>query len=154
MSTSKIGHFVIEPSPENPGWLTFDLDITDSFNGVVLGPMLVRRESDIACRLRFTPGRHIRNLRGFVHGGGLLGFIDVSLFAALRIVGGGDAAGGTTIDLATQFQRGAEVDKPLDALVEILRETGQLVFVRGVLEQDGNAVAAYHGTIRKPGRPL
>ena len=41
----------------------------------------------------------------------------------------------------------------LDAVTEVLRETGRLAFMRGVVEQDGALIAAYSATIRKPSKP-
>jgi hypothetical protein len=43
---------------------------------------------------------------------------------------------------------------PCDAVTELLTETRRLVFLRGVVEQgEGNLIAAYSGTIRKPTAP-
>ena len=137
-------------SPDYPGWLTFDIDAPDVYNSFVIGPMIVRKEDNGLCRLRCFPRRELRNLLGTIHGGALLGLIDVSLFAGLRVLTGCDAAGGITIDLSTQFIGAGRIDQPLDAVVEVLRETGRMVFLRGVLEQDGTLVAAFNGTIRKP----
>jgi len=139
---------VIEPSPDHPGWLTCDITVPGGYSSVVLGPLLVRRE-DGTCRLRCVPRPHLRNALNAIHGGGLLGLIDVSLFAGMSVLTEHDAAGAITLDLSTQFIGEGRMDRPLDAVVEILRETGRLVFLRGVLEQDGILVAAYHGTVRK-----
>jgi hypothetical protein len=35
-------------------------------------------------------------------------------------------------------------------VIELLKETRRLVFLRGVVEQDGELIAAFSGTIRKP----
>ena len=40
-------------------------------------------------------------------------------------------------------------DVPLDAEVELLRETRRLVFLRGMVLQGDNRVAAFSATIRK-----
>ena len=101
-------------------------------------------------RLRMNPERRHSNLLDAVHGGVTLALIDISLFAGMRVLTGGDAAGSVTLDLSTQFIGAGKVGQPLDAVVEILRETGRLMFLRGIVEQDGAMVAAYNGTIRKP----
>ena len=84
-----------------------------------------------------------------VHGGALLGFIDMSLFAGLLVLTGRDPSQGVTLDLTNQFRAAARLDRPIDAVVEILRETGRLVFLRGMVEQDGAAVTAFQATVRK-----
>ena len=43
----------------------------------------------------------------------------------------------------------AQPSEPLDAVTEIVRETGKLVFVRGMVEQTDHQVAAFSGIIRK-----
>ena len=65
---------------------------------------------------------------------------------------GADAAGSVTLDCECRFIGAGAVGKPLDAVTEILRETGRLIFLRGLVEQDGVLVASYSGTIRKPSR--
>ena len=149
MSADRPVTFVIEPSPDHPGWLTCDITVPDGYNVAVLGPLLTRREDNGTCRLRCVPRPHLRNALNMIHGGGLLGLIDVSLFAGISVLTEHDGAGAMTVDLSTQFIGAGRMDRPLDAVVEILRETGRLVFLRGVLEQEGVLVAAYHGTVRK-----
>ena len=55
--------------------------------------------------------------------------------------------------MSHQFLGAGTIDQPLDAVAEILRETGRLAFLRGTIEQDGNLIAAFSATIRKPTRP-
>ena len=141
--------FVIEPSPDHPGWLTFDLNASGRFNEAVLGPLIMRKELDGKCRLRCFPQGHLRNARGTLHGGAVLGLIDVSLFAGLAQLTDNNASHAVTLDLSTQFVGAGQLDTPLDAVVEILRETRRLIFLRGVVEQEGSLIAAFHGTVRK-----
>lgn len=118
-----------------------------------MGHLIVRREEMPGglpvIRLRMMPGRQHSNLHDAVHGGATLSLIDISLFAAMRILLGGDATGAVTLDLSTQFIGRGRLDQPLDAIVEVLRETGRLVFMRGMVEQHDHRVAAFSGTIRK-----
>jgi len=152
VSRSPIAGFVSVPSPDHPGWSTFGVDDPSLFNPQVMGQMLVRIEGAGSCRLRMFPARHHSNVLGSVHGGVILALIDIGLFGATRLLLQGDAAGSVTLDLSTQFIGGGRLDRPLDTVAEVLRETGGLVFVRGTVEQDGDLVAAYNGTIRKPRR--
>ena len=38
---------------------------------------------------------------------------------------------------------------PLDAVCEIVRETGSMVFVRGTVVQEDHAVASFSGIVKK-----
>lgn len=153
MGEPKTG-FVFEPAAHAPGWHTWNLADDTRFNPQTMGDMLVRVEDapggKRVVRLRMNPERRHSNLLNAVHGGVTLALIDISLFAGMGLLTGGDAAGSVTLDLSTQFIGAGKVGQPLDAVVEILRETGRLMFVRGIVEQDGAMVAAYNGTIRKP----
>ncbi len=153
MHPSETG-FVHKPSVDHPGWHTWELDDQSRFNAQAMGPMRVRQETlpdgTPAVRLRMMPERRHSNLLDAVHGGVTLALIDISLFCAVRLILEGDAAGSVTLDLSTQFIGAGRLGQPLDAVVQILRETRRLVFVRGTIEQDGHLVAAYHGTVRKP----
>lgn len=146
--------FVYEPAADHPGWWTWELADQTRFNAQVMGRMLVRKEElpggTPAVRLRMFPERRHSNLLDAVHGGVTLALIDISLFTGLRLILGADAGGSVTLDLSTQFIGAGIVGKPLDAVSEVLRETRRLVFIRGIIEQDGHLVAAYNGTVRKP----
>jgi hypothetical protein len=58
-------------------------------------------------------------------------------------------------DLTTQFIAGAPLgDGHIEARVELLRETGRLLFMRGLIVQgesaDAPIIVSFTGTIRKP----
>jgi acyl-coenzyme A thioesterase PaaI-like protein len=142
--------FISEPDPDNPGWLTWQLLDERRFNGQVLGKMIVRKESDTTARLRMFPGIKHSNLANNVHGGVTLAFIDVSLFGASRMFGLIEAGTAVTLDLSTQFIGAGAIDIPLEAQVELIKETGRLLFLRGLVLQGDNRIAAFAGTIRKP----
>lgn len=151
MADDQQPEFVIAPSPDHPGWLTFDLEDVGRFNGTVIGPVIMREEPDGRCRARCVPRPHLLNARDNLHGGALLGLIDISLFAGLALLTDGDVCNAVTLDLSTQFIGAGRIDQPLDAVTEILRETRRLAFLRGVLEQDGTLIAAFNATVRKAG---
>lgn len=140
----------IEPSPDHPGWLTYEWASDRGFNQQVLGPTLIRRDSDTTSRVRIVPGPHLANYNGSVHGGALMGLIDMSLFGGLAAIAGRFLADAQTLDVATQFIAPGQIGQPLDAVVELLRETGRMAFLSGVVEQDGTLIAAFQGKIRKP----
>lgn len=135
------------------GWFTWNMVDRTRFNTAVLGEMRVRKEGKL-CRLRMFPERRHTNLTDNVHGGVTLGLIDIALFAAMHINGSGEAVPSVTIELSTQFVGGGNPALPLDAVSEIVRETGRMLFLRGQAVQmyeDGREeiVASYSGIIRK-----
>ncbi|MCR2833698.1 PaaI family thioesterase [Parerythrobacter lacustris] len=138
------------PDPENPGWKHWNLKDPTLFNGAVMGKLITRVE-DGKSRLRMFPERKHENLQGIVHGAVTLALIDISLFTTMHTLGTGNAGPSVTLELSTQFTGAGKRDKPLDAVTEIMRETGKLVFVRGTVEQEGEAeiVASFSGIVRK-----
>lgn len=144
--------FLYRPDPAHPGWHSWNLADDSRFNAQTMGNMLVRREGERSCRVRMFPERRHTNLLDIVHGAVTLALMDVSLFAAMRTLLSGDAAGSVTLELSSQFIGAGQPGVPLDAVVEVLRETRRLVFLRGQVVQ-GEAdelVAAFSGLVRKP----
>ena len=141
--------FVYEEHPDHPGWMRWGTRDTTRFNAF-LGDMIVRVDDRVA-RVRMTPERRHSNMGDRVHGGALLGFIDVALFAASRSFGLIGAGVAVTLDLNTHFIGGGRLGEPLEARIELLKETGRMLFLRGLLVQgEGEVVAEFSGTIRKP----
>jgi acyl-coenzyme A thioesterase PaaI-like protein len=135
------------------GWYTWNMVDRTRFNTSVLGEMRVRKEGQ-HCRLRMFPERRHTNLVDNVHGAVTLGLIDISLFAAMHINGSGEAGPSVTVELSTQFVGGGDPNLPLDAVTEIIRETGKMLFLRGFATQpreDGgeDIIASYSGIVRK-----
>ena len=141
--------FAYGEHPDHPGWMHWRLRDESRFNAF-LGPLLVRQEGDGRARVRMQePGRQHSNLGDHVHGAIVMGFADVALFAAARTLGLLDAGGAVTLEMSFQFIGGAGIGQPLDAEVELLRETKRLVFERGLVKQGETLVASFAGTIRK-----
>ena len=140
-----------QPCPDNPGWLTWDSLDPARFNGAAMGKLLIRQDGAETCRLRMIPGHAHANLPGSVHGGVTLALIDIALFASLWVLRGGDSAGAVTLEVHSQFIGAGELEEPLDAVTEVLRETRRLAFMRGKVVQGDQLIAAYSGTIRKAG---
>ncbi len=142
--------FIAEPHPDYPGWLTWALKDTSRFNGQVMGEMLVRSEGEGRARVRMFPEHRHTNLMDNLHGGIILSMIDVAIFAGSRMFGLIEAGTAVTLDLSVQFIGAGTAKAPLDAEVELLKETRRLLFLRGLIVQGDTRVAAYSGTIRKP----
>lgn len=148
--------FTYRDDPANPGWKLWEATDPTRFNSL-LGELSVRIDGEIA-RVRMTPERRHSNLRDHVHGGALLGFIDMAMFAACRGFGVLTAGAAVTLDLSTQFIGGGAIGRPIEAQVELLRETGRMLFVRGIVVQpqadgDDERIAAFSGTLRKSTPP-
>jgi acyl-coenzyme A thioesterase PaaI-like protein len=141
---------------QQDGWLSWNLNDRTRFNAF-LEPLSVRREPPTAdgrpvARVRMHPVRKHSNLGNNVHGAVTLALVDVALFAASHQFGSLNAGFSVTLDLSSQFVGAGRVDEPMDAVVELVRETGRLVFLRGLVVQgadDSHIVLSFAGTIRK-----
>ncbi|MES2338909.1 MAG: PaaI family thioesterase [Pseudomonadota bacterium] len=152
MPSASSPFFTYEDDPANPGWKLWRATDPTRFN-TLLGPLSVRVDDGLA-RVRMTPEHRHSNLRDHLHGGALLGFIDIAMFAGCRGFGVLTAGAAVTLDLSAQFIGGAEIGRPVEAQVELLRETGRMLFVRGLVVQDDVRVAAFSGTLRKSTPPV
>ena len=135
------------PDPEHPGWWTWDLPDDKRFHSVI-GKLLVREEGPGRAACRMFPEERHSNLGDMVHGGAILTFIDMALFAGGRMAGA-DVNRAVTLDLSTRFLSPGRIGVPLDAEVELLRETGRLIFLDGRVTQEGELVASFTGALRK-----
>ena len=136
-----------EPDPDHPGWWSWELEDDSRFNAAI-GKLLVRPEGEGRARCRMFPGRSHSNLGNVAHGGAILTFIDMAFFA------GGSLAGATvmravTLDCSVRFLSPGKIGIPLDAEVELLRETKRLAFLAGKVVQEGELVASFSGALRK-----
>src|SRR3546814_8893637 len=98
------------------------------------------------------PARKHSNLGDNVHGAVTLALVDIALFAASHQFGSLDAGHSVTLDLSTQFVGAGRIGEPLDAVVELVRETGRLLFLCGLVVQGEGAahiVLSFAGTIRQ-----
>ncbi|AGH48596.1 MULTISPECIES: PaaI family thioesterase [Sphingomonadales] len=143
--------FSSAPDPDHPGWNRWELNDRDRFLDQ-LGRVLVRPEPGGKARVRMFPERRHSNMINAVHGGAVMGFVDIALFAGAEACGAKAAGNGVTLDFTAQFLSRGTLDEPLDAVVEVLRETGRLIFVRGLVEQTHGIVASFSATLRKAGQ--
>jgi acyl-coenzyme A thioesterase PaaI-like protein len=146
---AELASFSLHPDAEFPGWQRWQLSDPTRYNEMVLGRFLVRSEGPETARCRIFPGRHLTNLSNQIHGAAILGYIDIAFFAGLQVISGSDVARGMTVEVSTQFIAAGTPDKPLDAIVERLRETKRMCFMRGLVVQDDVRVAAFSGILRK-----
>jgi acyl-coenzyme A thioesterase PaaI-like protein len=113
------------------------------------GRILCRPESERRARVRIATGQRASNVRGTLHGGFLLSFLDQALFIGPAILSGAPVGSAVTLSLSTNFVAGGAIDRPVDCLVEIVRETGRLIFQTGTMEQDGATLLTFQATLRK-----
>lgn len=138
------------------GWKSWVLKDSSRFNNFI-EPLAVRIEPPTddgrpRARVRMHPTQKHSNLGDNVHGAVILALMDVSLFGSMRALGSIDGAQSVTLDLSSQFVGGGRVNEPMDAVVELVRETGRLIFIRGLVVQgdkDEHIVASFTGTVRK-----
>ena len=117
----------------------------------LLGDLYFRETDDkgVECRME-TDRRHSNGL-GYLHGGFIMSFIDMAMFSFIFRQLENSAA--VTLSCATDFLSPGLVGKPLFATGEILKETGKMLFVRGLVTQDGVNTASFTATMRKIPRP-
>ena len=126
------------------------MKVDDRFNRV-LGKLLVRENGPGRGICRMFPDRSHSNLGDMIHGGAILTFIDMALFAGGRMAGA-DVIKAVTLDLSTRLLSPGRIGVPMDAEVELLRETGRLIFLDGRVTQEGELVASFTGALRKASR--
>ena len=132
------------------GWHSWNLipEHEGRYNHAFLGELMVRQEGT-SVRLRMKPERRHTNIADNIHGGTILGLLDIALFATQHLCGSGSAGAAVTLEMSTQFVGAGDPSRPLDAVSEVVRETGKLAFVRGMAMQGDHVVASYSGILRK-----
>ena len=138
------------PDPDHPGWWSWDVVEDDRFNGT-LGKLLVRADGPGRATCRMFPEARHSNLGEMVHGGAILTFIDMAFFAGGKLAGA-DVLRAVTLDCSVRFLAPGRIGVPLDAELELLRETKRLAFFHGKVVQDGDLIASFSGALRKSGR--
>ena len=134
--------------PGSAAWVSWNIENKTRFNGQ-FGELLTRRDGDRAV-VRMHPHPGLANVTNNLHGGAVMTFIDIALVVGARVLGVQSAPEGVTVDLNVQFVAGADIANPVDTILQITRETGRLLFLRGTAEQAGAAVASFIGIVRKP----
>ena len=113
----------------------------------------MRADGPTRARVALETRSSHRNRLDTLHGGFLAAFAEHAYFGGLWIMGHQAQVNGVTIDLGMQYLGAGKVGPDLVAEVEILRETGRLFFLRMLMTQNGEAVAASTATVRKAPKP-
>ena len=134
--------------PDHPGWYSWGDFARGSF-AAATGKLLFRPEGEGRARTRMLPGEEHLNMGGSIHGGAVMSFIDMSLFAGGRCAGM-ESAHYVTLDCAVHFIGRGRAGIPLDAEVRLIRQTpGGHVFLMGTCEQDGEPTHSFTGTLKR-----
>ena len=141
-----------EPDPDHPGWWCWEIapGPKERYNATI-GKLLVRADGPGRATCRMFPEERHSNLGDMVHGGAILTFIDMAFFAGGRLAGA-NVMRAVTLDCNVRFLSPGRIGVPLDAEVELLRETKRLAFFAGKVVQEGELVAHFTGALRKSTR--
>src|SRR5689334_15334689 len=136
-----------QPDAENPGWYSWGDFPRGSFASAT-GRLLFRPDGPGRALCRMFPTEAHMNMGGSLHGGSVMSFIDMSMFA------GGLCAGMApghfvTLDLTTHFVARGKPDIPLDAHVELVKQTRGHAFLQGIVRQAGEACYSFSGTLKR-----
>lgn len=126
------------------GWLRWPG--TDPFEDHT-GPFYARYDANGAIECGFRPEAKNRNGGGNVHGGALLTFADFSLFMIASAML--PEFHGVTATLNAEFVGAARPGQLLTARGEVVKAGRSLIFVRGTIDDAGEAVMSFSGVIKK-----
>lgn len=140
------------PDPDHEGWYSWGDFPRGSF-AAQTGRLLFKPDGPSRALTRMFPEEAHQNMGGSIHGGAVMSFIDMSLFAGGRCAGMAEGHY-VTLDCHTRFVARGRIGVPLDAHVHLLKQTrGGLVFFEGHCEQEGEICYAFTGTLKRVTRP-
>lgn len=125
-------------------WEGWSSSAGDPFNDLA-GPFYVRPEQDgtVTCAMQVQP-KHL-NGGGMMHGGAMMTFADFCLYAFAGSLGD---AGGVTLTLNGDYIGAVPQGSIVECTGEVLRRTGSMIFVRGVMRTDGAVVFTFSGVLK------
>ena len=134
--------------PDHPGWFSWGDFLRGSF-AAETGRLLFRPDGPGRGSVRMFPEDKHLNMGGSIHGGAVMSFIDMALFAGGRCAGMAEGHY-VTLDLHVHFIARGKVGVPLDASVTLVRQTkGGHVFLMGTCEQGGEPSHSFTGTLKR-----
>jgi uncharacterized protein (TIGR00369 family) len=125
------------------GWRRPD---TDPFE-LHAGPFYCRLTEDGTRLSAFRASRRHLNLFNTIHGGCLMAFADFALFwiAHDELQGGG----AVTASFNSEFLDAAEEGALIEARGEVLRSTGSMIFVRGLISSESRPLLSFSALLKK-----
>jgi acyl-coenzyme A thioesterase 13 len=142
------------PDPDHPGWFSWGDFPRGSF-AAATGRLLFKPDGPSRGVARMFPTEDHMNMGGSIHGGAVMSFIDMSMFAG-GLCAGMERAHYVTLNLTTHFLARGKTGSPLDAHVELVRQTRGHAFLQGVVKQNGQPCYSFTGTLKRvstPNRP-
>ena len=132
---------------EHPGWYSWG-DFPPSSFAAATGRLLFKPDGERRGVVRMLPTEKHMNMGGSIHGGAVMSFIDMAMFAGGRCAG---MAQGhyVTLDMTTHFLARGQVGVPLDAHVELVKQTRGHVFMQGTVKQEGEPCYSFTGTLKR-----
>jgi len=112
----------------------------------MIGMVYFRVRSDGSMECRAATGRQHTNMADMLHGGYTMAFIDQALFAIAAPKLTQHRA--VTLTCNTEFIGAGRPGKDIFATGEVLRETGKMLFLRGIVSQDG-PIASFSAVLKK-----
>jgi uncharacterized protein (TIGR00369 family) len=136
-----------ELDSDHPGWYSWG-DFPRSSFAAATGRLLFKPDGPGRGVCRMFPTEAHMNMGGSIHGGAVMSFIDMACFAGGRCAG---MAPGhyVTLDLTTHFLARGKEGMPLDAHVELVKQTRSLVFLQGVVRQGGEPCYSFSSTLKQ-----
>jgi acyl-coenzyme A thioesterase 13 len=136
-----------KPDDDNPGWYSWGEFPRGSFASAT-GKLLFKPDGPGRGVARMFPTEAHQNMGGSIHGGAVMSFIDMAMFAGGRCAGMSQGHY-VTLDMTTHFLARGKVGIPLDAHVELVKQTRSHVFLQGVVRQGDDACYSFTGTLKR-----
>ncbi len=133
--------------PDNPGWFSWGDFPRGSF-AAATGRLLFKPDGPARGRCRMFPTEAHMNMGGSLHGGAVMSFIDMAMFAGGRCAGMAEGHY-VTLDMTTHFLARGRPGIPLEAEVQLVRQTRGHVFMQGVVTQEGEPCYSFTGTLKR-----
>ncbi len=112
-----------------------------------VGPLYYRFDAEGNCRCAFIIERKHVNGQGNLHGGMLMTFADFAMFfIAQKCLGDLRAV---TVTLNGEFTSAAKEGEFVEAIGEVVHETGGMVFVRGTIVSEDRVLLNFSGVLKK-----
>jgi acyl-coenzyme A thioesterase PaaI-like protein len=126
------------------GWRTWGAG-NDPYE-TLTGPYFLREEADGSVTCGYTPEAKNLNGGGNVHGGSLMTFADFCLFAHAKTW---TLDHYVTVQFESQFIGAGKPDVAILSTGEVVRQTRSMLFVRGIMTQEGKPVFSYSGILKR-----
>ena len=137
----------VTEDPDHPGWYSWGDFPRGSF-AAATGRFLFKPDGPGRGLCRIMPTEAHQNMGGSLHGGAVMSFIDMALFAGGRCAGMAEGHY-VTLDMTTHFLARGRAGPPLDAHVQLVRQTRGHVFLQGIVTQEDEPCYSFTGTLKR-----